>query len=266
MSAGPDTGQAASHAPRLTPALVVVGLVTVVAMVAAAVGGGWSLEPRVWFDGMALSGDHTPQMMAPPSLPPSTQQPGPAQQWIGWLTFAILVLGVLAGLFYLGRWLWQHRPRRAVVIEEKPDTTPAGVVAEVDLPTLLRGAESAETILAESGGVPRDLVLRCWLALEEAAASSGAARRPAQSPTEFAGTVLRSTSADPDAADTLLHLYHQARFSTHPLTDDDVRAARSAVVKLAATWRSFDTAMRHTARIDSTRTHSTRTDRGRSGS
>jgi hypothetical protein len=156
-------------------------------------------------------------------------------------------LGILVGLGYLARSLWQRRPRRAVLIEEKPDSTPAGVsAAGPDLPALVSGADAAERILAETGGVHRDLVLRCWLALEEAAHASGMARRPSDSPTEFTGAVLRSTQADRGSVDTLLRLYHAARFSDHEVTDDDVRTARAAVVKLAATWRGFDTAMRHT--------------------
>jgi hypothetical protein len=224
-----------------------VGTVSLFAVVAAGTAGGWSLEPRNWFDGQPLSGQQTPPMMGPPPQPPQPSEAGPLQQWIAGILVGLLLLAVLAGLVYLARWLWQRRPRRAVVIEEKPDTTPAGVIAaEADLPTLLRGAEAAETILAEAGGVPRDLVLRCWLALEEAAAASGAPRRPSDSPTEFTGAVLRSTVADRPSVDTLLRLYHRARFSGHPVTDDDVRTARTAVIKLAATWRGFDTAMRHT--------------------
>lgn len=249
---GPEP--ATSRTPRgkaLTPALVVVSLVTLLAVVAAGVGGGWSLQSRRWFDGMALSGDQTPPVISPPVLPPPMSRAGPVQQWIAGILMGLVALALLAGLIYLLRWLWQRRPRRAVVLEDKPDTTPAGVLAVADLPTLLRGAEIAETILLERGGMPRDLVLRCWLALEEAAAASGAARRPSDSPTEFTGKVLRSTAADATSVDTLLRLYHLARFSSHPIIDDDVRAARTAVIKLAATWRGFDAAMRHTAETES---------------
>ena len=262
MSAGPTeedvaAGRARSRTsgrartPALTPALVSIGLVTVVAAVAAGTAGGWMLHPRIWFDGITLSGEQTPPMMDPPTQPPPLAQAGPVQQWIGWALAGLVGVATLAGLFFLARALWRRRPRRAVVVEEKPDSTPAGVIAtEPDLPALLRGADAAEEILAEASGVPRDLVLRCWLALEEAAAASGAARKPSDSPTEFTASVLRATHTDQASVDTLLHLYHQARFSSHSITDSDVRAARSAVIRLAATWRGFDTAMRHTVRTD----------------
>lgn len=190
-------------------------------------------------------------MVEPPALPPHMTQASPVGQLIGALLIALMGLAVLIGLFYLVRRLWQRRPRRAVVVETQPGTTPAGALAaHPDLPTLLRGAEAAENILTQVGGVPRDMVVRCWLALEEAAAASGAARKPSDSPTEFTGSVLRATQVDREPVDNLLRIYHRARFSTHPVTDDDVRTARDAVVKLARIWRGFDTAMRHTARTD----------------
>ena len=248
-----DGGPATSRALRLTPALVVVAFVTLVVVIAAGTAGGWHLEPRGWFDGQALSGERTPVLMEPlqPQAPPVSQA-GPLQRAAG-AVMALMLLTLLAGmLYFLARWLWRRRPRRAVVLEDVPDTTPAGVLApEPDLPTLLRGAEDAVSILTEAGGVPRDLIMRCWLALEEAAAASGAARKPSDSPTEFTGAVLRSTATDATSIDNLLRIYHRARFSDHPITDDDVRTARSAVVRLAATWRGFDTALRQTARTDS---------------
>ena len=253
MSAGPGAEPATSRTPRLTPALVAVAAVTVVAVVAAGTAGGWWLEPRIWFgDARPVPGLASPPAYSPPTRPPPMSETNPLQQWIAGILAALMGLAVLVGLGYLARWLWQRRPRRAVLIEEKPETTPAGVTAAgPDLPALVSGADAAERILAETGGVPRDLVLRCWLALEEAAQDSGVPRRPSDSPTEFTGAVLRSTRADPGSVDTLLRLYHGARFSDHPVTDDDVRTARTAVIKLAATWRGFDTAMRHTARTES---------------
>jgi hypothetical protein len=250
MSAGPGTEPATSRTPRLTPALVGVASVVVLAVMAAGTAGGWTLEPRIWFgDAPPVSGLGSQPALTP--VPPPTIAASPAQQWVGAVLAALMGLAVLVGLVYLARWLWQRRPRRAVLIEEKPDTTPAGVIAaDPDLPALVRGADAAERILAETGGVPRDLVLRCWLALEEAAQASGVPRRPSDSPTEFTGVVLRSTRADPASVDTLLRLYHQARFSDHDVSDDDVRTARTAVIRLARTWRGFDTAMRHTTRVE----------------
>ena len=251
MSAGPGPDPATSRTPLLTPALVAVASVAALAVIAAGTAGGWWLEPRIWFDGRPVPGLASNSALGPSTRPPPMGQANPVQQWIAGILAALTGLAVLVGLAYLARWLWQRRPRRAVIYDEEPDVTPAGVIASgPDLPALLRGADAAERILTEAGGVPRDLVLRCWLALEEAALASGVPRRPADSPTEFTGAVLRSTRAERDSVDTLLRLYHRARFSEHEITDDDVRSARTAVIRLAATWRGFDQAMRHTARTD----------------
>lgn len=238
---------ATSRAPLLSPARAFIALVLMVAIVAASTAGGWRLEPRGWLENLSPNLEATPTTYEPPTHPPPLTPPSPLQHWIAGVLTVLVGLAVLVVLIYLGRWLWRQRPRRAVAVEGPPDTTPAGALAaEPDLASLVRGAEAAESILAETGGEPRDLILRCWLALEEAAAASGAARRPSDSPTEFTGLVLLATQADPASVDTLLRLYHQARFSRHPITDDEVRSARAAVIKLARIWRSFDTAMRHT--------------------
>jgi hypothetical protein len=248
MSAGPGAEPATSRTPLLTPALVAVATVVVLAVFAAGTAGGWSLQPRIWFgDAQPVPALVSQPALSPPTQPPPLSEASAVQQWIAGALAALMGLAVLVGLGYLARWLWQRRPRRAVLIEEKPDTTPAGVIAaDPDLPALVRGADQAERILTETGGVPRDLVLRCWLALEDAAQASGVPRRPSDSPTEFTGAVLRSTQADRGSVDILLRLYHRARFSDHEITDDDIRSARTAVIRLAATWRRFDTAMRHT--------------------
>ena len=231
----------------LSPARALIAAVLMVAVIAAGTAGGWQLQPRGWWERLSPGSTASPINYEPPTQPPPLTGLSPLQQWIAGALAVLVGLTLVVLLIYLVRWLWRQRPRRAVVVEGPPDTTPAGALAaEPDLPTLVRGAEAAELILAEADGVPRDLILRCWLALEEAAAASGAARRPADSPTEFAGQVLRSTQADPASVDTLLRLYHQARFSQHPVSDADVRSARTAVITLARLWRSFDTAMRHT--------------------
>src|SRR4029079_1296887 len=79
---GGDGGPSTSRVPRLTPALVVVGFVTVVAALAAGTAGGWQLEPRVWFEGQGLSGERTPLLMQQPTPPPLVSEAGPLQQRI----------------------------------------------------------------------------------------------------------------------------------------------------------------------------------------
>ncbi|MFJ2297909.1 DUF4129 domain-containing protein [Oerskovia paurometabola] len=102
----------------------------------------------------------------------------------------------------------------------------------VQLPALRRGVQHARHLL-DTAATPRDAVTAAWIALEDAAADTGHRRHPAQTPTEFTTTVLDATPADPDAVTTLLKLYQRARFTTHPLTPQDVDAARSCLERLA---------------------------------
>ena len=96
---------------------------------------------------------------------------------------------------------------------------------------------------------PRDAVVRSWLALEDAAEASGAPRRPADSPTEFTGQVLRSTAADPEAVTRLLNLYHRARFSDHTVGMAEVKQARAAVLSLCRTWAGYEDALRSSVHL-----------------
>ncbi|MFE4463522.1 DUF4129 domain-containing protein [Oerskovia sp. NPDC056781] len=102
----------------------------------------------------------------------------------------------------------------------------------IQLPALRRGVQHARHLL-DTAATPRDAVTAAWIALEDATADTGHRRHPAQTPTEFTTTVLDATPADPDAVTTLLGLYQRARFTTHPLTPQDVDAARDCLERLA---------------------------------
>ena len=116
-------------------------------------------------------------------------------------------------------------------------------LADPDTQALRRGARTALELLDEIAD-PQDAVIRSWLALEQAAEASGAPRRPADSPTEFTGAVLRSTAADPVAVRSLLNLYHRARFSDHPVGIAEVKQARACVSALCRSWSGYENALR----------------------
>ena len=115
---------------------------------------------------------------------------------------------------------------------------------------LRRGALTALEILDEMAD-PEDAVIRSWLALEQAAAFSGAPRRPADSPTEFARSLLARTGADRAAVRTLLQLYHRARFSSHPVGLAEIRQARACVLGLSHSLAGYENALRRSVGIRS---------------
>ncbi|SDU60177.1 DUF4129 domain-containing protein [Jiangella alkaliphila] len=103
------------------------------------------------------------------------------------------------------------------------------------------GARSAATALAGPAPDAVEAIVAAWLALESAAAGSGAPRDPAQTPTEFTAALLRRHHADEDAVAMLLALYHRARFALRPgLGDEDVAAARRALETVVGTLGTAD--------------------------
>ena len=101
---------------------------------------------------------------------------------------------------------------------EAPPTGPRAVVDAVD-----------EGLEALAGGPVDDVIVACWVRLEDAAAAAGAGRRPSETAAELAVRVLESFAAPPDAVQRLLDLYRAARYSRHPLGEHDRAAAIAAL-------------------------------------
>ena len=223
------------HPPALLAAVLAVGALGVLA---AATGGPWRLRDRfgLW------SG--APASVAPPRLPPSN--PGsavprrpPATAPADWLT-PLVWTGVVLLVLALAYLLWRRlprRPRRAHTVPLGASVT-AGSGGEPSAPVLQAGLGEARHLL-DTVLDPTDAVLAAWVALEQAAARSGVARRPADTPTELTAAVLGATPADASAVRLLLALYHRARFSSGGLDPGAVQRARRCVDALAASWAVF---------------------------
>lgn len=110
----------------------------------------------------------------------------------------------------------------------------------VQISDALQEAVELAAFEAESAlpGQASDAVVTCWVLLEDAAARVGTPRVAPQTPTEFTVALLAEHQADRRAVDTLLRLYHQARFSPTPLPDraagDAGRALRAISASLSA--------------------------------
>jgi Domain of unknown function (DUF4129) len=220
-------------------ALALVVVTGVLAVVAAAVGGPWTISDRggLWratSDRPAPTPSTGDAGTPAPTVPPL--QPGEPPRWFAW---ALLVVTAVAAAIVIV-WLWRSlagyvRSRR------EPAPVEAEPVGEVypDAPVIRAGLTSALDELSVTVN-PTDAVLRAWVALEAAAARSGVARQPANTPTEFTARVLQATSADHEAVDSLLKLYHQARFSWHGLSSADRARARGCLEGLSASWSAFE--------------------------
>lgn len=84
-------------------------------------------------------------------------------------------------------------------------------------------------LAALASGETEDVIVACWVRLEEAAAAAGVARAPAEAPAELAARVLAELGVPRAPVDTLLRLFRTARFSRRHLGETDRAAAVSAL-------------------------------------
>ena len=129
---------------------------------------------------------------------------------------ALLLLTPVA---FLVRRRQARRERRAVV----PDTVPQDAY---DLGRSLAALESEHD--------PRRAVQRAYACMEESLADVELSRAPDETPTEFTSRVLRVLGVSAGAASELTGLFEIARFSDHPLDEDDRRRAIASLRRVEA--------------------------------
>src|SRR5690606_34263770 len=78
-------------------------------------------------------------------------------------------------------------------------------------------------------GAPRNAIVACWLRLEALVTESGFERDPADTTAEFAARVLSRFAVEPAAITELSNLYREARFSRHPMGEE--QRARALVAR-----------------------------------
>ena len=136
-----------------------------------------------------------------------------------------LVVGSAAALLLLApaavvvRRRRARRERRAVV----PD---AAARVGSDLRRSLADLESERD--------PRLAVQRAYARMEESLGAIELSRAPDETPTEFTARVLRVLGASAAAASDLTGLFEIARFSDHPMDEDDRRRAIASVRRVEA--------------------------------
>jgi hypothetical protein len=86
----------------------------------------------------------------------------------------------------------------------------------------------------ESERDPRLAVQRAYARMEESLGAIELPRAPDETPTEFTARVLRVLGASAAAASDLTGLFEIARFSDHPMDEDDRRRAIASVRRVEA--------------------------------
>jgi len=225
---------------RGTTRLVLTCLLVTVVVLGAATATPWRVSPpQLSVPELSMPEQTTPSSDPSLSPPPPTDQPAPTDiRWLGLIAAVLIGLLVAALLTIVARHLLAlHRERTRA----RPDALTSGTAADslgddVDLPEI---QDAVTLALAHLDGHarPRDAVVAAWVALEEAAERAGTRKDPAQTPTEFAGTVLAATPAPPAAVARLRTLYQRARFTDRPIDRAAVAQAREALADIA---RSLD--------------------------
>lgn len=131
-----------------------------------------------------------------------------------------VILTVLYGLLH---WL------RRLVDEDRSPHEHTSRDEEQELMALLEASGDDVRYRALSEGDPRNGVVACWVALEEAVHAFGLEEDRSQTASELTTSVLARWEVDPDAIRTLSAAYREARFSRHPVTGPQRRAAVDAL-------------------------------------
>ena len=150
---------------------------------------------------------------------------------LGWATIAVLVAGAAFCVFLMVRaWLAGREDR----------TPPVGDASDLDLEALAVAVsgDASQRLERLSAGSPAEGIIAAWTHLEATLYEAGLPLPPARTSTEVSVDVLRRFSVDETTLRTLADLYREARWSRHPLTEDDRRRAAAAYGALDAALRA----------------------------
>jgi hypothetical protein len=179
----------------------------------------------------------TTPMTLPPQEPPQRDLPVAEtleKAMLALFTVIVVALAALAIGWLVRRLRAAWRPEEDLTEPDRLDGSDVpGEVVGVDITSLATAVARAEAHLAGTRQ-PRDAVIAAWVALEDEAELQGAGRDPAQTATEFTTELLARTSAPADAVAVLRGLYHRARFTSGPVTPQDVGSARGALARIAS--------------------------------
>ncbi len=164
--------------------------------------------------------------VSPPAAP-QPQQPesdGRALRYLQ-VTTVLLVVMILVGTVATA--VRQRRRNRQLA----PDIPAADPIPPVNGPEPL--AVAAERGLAEVGDLtrgPREAIIACYAAMEQALASSpGAAPQDSDTPSEVLARALGNRALSTGSATTLVDVFAEARFSRHVMTEDHREVAERAL-------------------------------------
>lgn len=154
------------------------------------------------------------------------------------LATSLLALAAILLLVAFVRMLMRIRLRlaaRAQPVAAMGDHAAGVGDSVVEAPVVRRGIALALSALDDVRD-PSDAVVRAWLGFEDVAVAAGAARRPSETPTEYAVRIISRYDADRDAAERLVRIYEDVRFGGRRADAGTVADARACLLRLQASW------------------------------
>ncbi len=215
---------------RGTRSTVVVAVVTatvLLLLLAWSAGNGTPLVSSptgTWGPPRAEESASLPTILDPGSTQEGGQEgAGDVTRWSFNLALLLWLVALVATLTLVAKWLGRQRvegmERRAAVEEE-------------ELTALLDATSDEVRYHALTEGDPRNAVVACWVALEDAVHRSGLKQDRAETAAELTQRVLGRWDVDPAAIITLSEAYREARFSRHPVTEAQRTLAVDALERI----------------------------------
>lgn len=153
--------------------------------------------------------------------------------WVYWVLAALAAMAAVMGLRMWMRYRRGQSPARtsartgaaaAVSTEAEARILQSGLLAAIDILDVERDAGNA--------------IVQAWQGLQDAAASAGVHRRPAETASEFTARILYRSRGSATPIAVLLSLYQRVRFGEHRPTSSEIADARHALAQLVALWRA----------------------------
>lgn len=142
----------------------------------------------------------------------------------GGSSWPVLVLFIVVALAAGAVTVYRRRPAAPAFASPEP----------VPSPEPLAEALAAGARALREDPDPRTAIIGCYAAMERSLAKAGSPAKAADTPAEVLARVTASGLVSPSCASTLTELFRRARYSSHPMTEDDRAAAMEALAEVRA--------------------------------
>ncbi len=219
---GEGVGATIAARPRAHGRLVVAGVVGALVVIALVASGGHVPVATEGTGGFQLGVPDAPADRLPPIAPDVRLDQGQPAHTPGSGALGVILQTMVVLVAALFLFLTSSRRRAHVAAHEAGTARVATGPRAVQRPSRPRSSPSTTVSRRWQTGPVDDVVIECWVRLEDAAASAGVERLPSETASELASAGARAISTPRRRRSMrLLARYRTARFSHHPLGEDD---------------------------------------------